>query len=65
MSAATPLVQAAWLAAQMAAWWFAVWISIGRREQFVVPFLGVLVLGLGIPIMAIGGGHASNCGSYR
>ncbi len=51
MSAATPLVQAAWLAVHMAAWWFAVWLSIGRREQSVVPLLGVLVLGLGLPIM--------------
>ena len=52
MSAATPLVGAVWLAVHMAAWWFAVWLSIGRREQFVVPFLGVLVLGLGLPIMS-------------
>jgi hypothetical protein len=51
MSAATPLAQAAWLAAPRAACWFAVWLSIGRREQFVVPFLDGLVLGLGIPIM--------------
>ena len=51
MSASAPIAQAAGLAAHMAAWWFAVWLSIGRREQFVVPFLGVLVLGLGLPIM--------------
>ena len=52
MSAYALLVHAAWLAAYMAAWWFAVWLSIGRREQFVLPFLGVLVLGLGLPIIA-------------
>ena len=52
MSAAIPLIQAAWLVVHMAAWWFAVWLSSGRREQFVVPFLGVLVLGLGLPIMS-------------
>jgi hypothetical protein len=48
----------------MAAWWFAVWLSIGRREQFVLPFLGVLVLGLGLPIMAadklVSSGHGGD-----
>jgi hypothetical protein len=49
--AITPLAQAAWLAVHIAAWWFAVWLSIGRREQLVVPLLGVLFLGLGPPIV--------------
>ena len=51
MSASTPLLQAAWLAVYMTAWWFAVWLSIGRREHFVVPLFGVLLLGLGLPVM--------------
>ena len=49
--ATTPLLQAAWLAVHIAGWWFAVWLFIGRREQFVVPLLGVLFLGLGLPIL--------------
>lgn len=39
------------MAVYLGAWWLAVWLSIGRREHFVVPFLGVLLFGLGLPIM--------------
>lgn len=67
MSASALLAHAAWLAAYVAAWWFAVWLSIGRREQFVLPFLGVLVLGLGLPItvadMLVTSGHGRWQGS--
>lgn len=38
----------------MAAWWFAVWNAIRRREAFVIPFFGVLVFGLGVPMMLAG-----------
>ena len=62
MSGATSLAQVAWLAAYLAVWWFAVWQSIGRRDQFPVPFLGVLLLGLGLPMMGadllVASGHS-------
>ncbi|MFV2068966.1 MAG: hypothetical protein ACC645_18525 [Pirellulales bacterium] len=37
------------LAGYLVAWWYAVWLSTGRCEQFVVPLLGVLLVGLGVP----------------
>ncbi len=42
------------LALYMWAWWFAVWFAIRRREQFVIPFFGVLLLGLGVPMLLAG-----------
>ena len=50
----TAAIQGLWfvlVAVYMAAWWVAVWLAIRRRESLVVPFFGVLLLGLGVPLI--------------
>jgi hypothetical protein len=38
------------LSTSMAAWWFAVWLSIGRREQTIIPLFGA-IFGFAMPMM--------------